>query len=223
MQYSIVEGSRTPARPKMRGRCAFCNAETISRCGTKRAWHWSHKVKIDCDPWWETEIDWHRNWKSEFPEAWRETIVTGADGKKHVADVRSPKGFCVEFQHSYISAEKLDERERFHPKLVWVVDGLRLKRDRSTFFSHLYTKSPSRSRPQSFELNYRVPQIMKRWSDSRTHVYFDFGEQILWEMSPWRGNWQAFVSPVERTEFVKALSNGKKPTRFPISTISSQL
>lgn len=211
MQFSLVDEKRVVPRPKLRGTCPYCGAETVAKCGSVKVWHWAHVSRHECDQWWESETEWHRNWKSNFPENWRERIEFAIDGEKHVADIKTPKGYTIEFQHSHIEAAEREQREAFHKKLIWVVDGLRLKRDRSTFFDHLDTKSPSTSKPRSYELNYRVPQILRRWADSRTHVYFDFGQCILWEMPPQRGVWQAYISPVLKSEFIEAISDGRKP------------
>ncbi len=56
-----------------------------------------------CDPWWENETEWHRKWKGNFAEEWQEVILTdGITDEKHIADIRTPYGLVVEFQHSHI-------------------------------------------------------------------------------------------------------------------------
>ena len=85
--------------------------------------HWAHAAARDWDPWWETETEWHRNWKARFPEAWQEVPQTAADGEVHRADVLTPKGLTLEFQHSALRDDERASREAFHQQLVWIVDG----------------------------------------------------------------------------------------------------
>jgi hypothetical protein len=57
---------------------------------------------LTCDHWWESETQWHRNWKNEFPESWQEIVHTSENGEKHVADVKTENGIVLEFQHSFL-------------------------------------------------------------------------------------------------------------------------
>lgn len=124
MQYSSVDGKKFPPFPKGRGICSVCDSETIAKCGEKVMWHWAHKSKMDCDPWWENETEWHRNWKEHFPENFREIVhLCGVTGEKHRADIKSDKGIILEIQNSPISLEELRAREDFYKNMVWIVNG----------------------------------------------------------------------------------------------------
>ena len=128
MQYSTVNGHRVLPFPKGRGVCDMCGAETLAKCGEKVMWHWAHKSKKDCDPWWENETEWHRNWKSEFPEGFREIVFECPEtGEKHRADIVTDKGMVLEIQNSPISLEELRSREAFYKNLVWIVNGMKFK------------------------------------------------------------------------------------------------
>lgn len=128
MQYSIVDGQRTEARPQLHGLCICCNKPTYSACGKLITWHWRHQNKKDCDDWWETETEWHREWKSRFPATWREVIqFDKLDQEKHIADVKTDSGVVLEFQNSPITVDELKSREYFYDKMIWVVNGVGFK------------------------------------------------------------------------------------------------
>lgn len=74
------------------------------------------------------ESIWHREWKEAFPVSFREkTFYSVEQGCHHRADVHTPCGTTIEFQHSPISLEELRSREAFYPNLVWVVNGKKFK------------------------------------------------------------------------------------------------
>ena len=111
-----------------------CNGEVIAKCGTHRVSHWAHRGMRDCDTWAEKETDWHRAWKNNFPAECQEFIQhDGQSGEKHIADVRTPHGLVIEFQHSHLDPLERAARERFYGNMVWVVDGTRLQRDYPRF------------------------------------------------------------------------------------------
>jgi hypothetical protein len=83
----------------------------------------------DCDTWAEKETDWHRAWKNNFPPECQEFVQHDEQsGEKHIADVRTPHGLVIEFQHSPLDPLERAARERFYGNMVWVVDGTRLQR-----------------------------------------------------------------------------------------------
>jgi competence protein CoiA len=128
MQYSLVNGERIEAHPNLVGRCICCNKPTYSACGKIFAWHWRHKNKRHCDAGWEPETNWHREWKSRFPEEWREIIHYDTEtNEKHIADIKTDKGVIIEFQNSPISFDELTSPEQFYKTLVWVVNGISFK------------------------------------------------------------------------------------------------
>lgn len=123
-----VDGIPSPPEPHARGKCLGCGAAMVSKTGRVRS-HWAHAVSKDWDPWWETETPWHRAWKARFPENWREIAETATDGEIHRADVRTPNGLVLEFQHSSLRDDELASRNAFYPNLIWVLDGLTFKQN----------------------------------------------------------------------------------------------
>lgn len=123
MQFAFVNGKRSEAFAKGRGICPLCNSIMIAKCGQRHISHWAHHRDKNCDPWWENETEWHREWKNIFPEECREVSHTADDGEIHRADIKTHTGIVIEFQHSNMSDEERMSREEFYKNLVWVIDG----------------------------------------------------------------------------------------------------
>lgn len=123
MQYAQIGAERREAFPGGRGMCPICGSPTVAKCGARVIHHWAHATRRDCDPWWENETDWHREWKNLFPEECREISYTAPDGEIHRADLVTPSGIVIEFQHSQMSDAERLSRESFYRNLIWVVDG----------------------------------------------------------------------------------------------------
>lgn len=181
MKYSLVNGERQEAQPKLGGTCPACGNATLAKCGKINAWHWAHRGKRICDPWWENETEWHRSWKNRFPVDWQEVVHYSDDGEKHIADVKTGDGWAIEFQHSRISPEERLSREVFYKKLVWVVDGARVKRDLKQFSASWEGGVPLGNGPRK-RICSEPCSILKEWSDSTALVFLDFGhiDFIFW-------------------------------------------
>lgn len=102
--------------------CPFCNETVIAVCGEINIHHWRHDINSKCDPWKESETDWHRTWKEKFPIEWREFIITKY-GEKHIADIRTDSGLIVEFQNSSISSTTIKVRETFYENMIWLINA----------------------------------------------------------------------------------------------------
>ena len=133
MKFALIEGRRREAQPNLLGQCPSCERPMVAKCGEERIWHWAHQGTRTCDSWWEPETEWHRAWKGKFPIAWQEVIHPAENGEKHIADVKTDHGWVIEFQYSFIKPDERRSRNAFYPKLVWVVNGTRRKRDRAQF------------------------------------------------------------------------------------------
>lgn len=128
MKYSLVNNSRVEAFKGGKGFCLFCGEPTIAKCGTKNINHWAHRSNINCDPWWENETEWHRNWKDCFPKEWQEIIhFDELTGEKHIADIKTSKGLVIELQNSPISPKELESRENFYKNMIWIINGEHFK------------------------------------------------------------------------------------------------
>jgi competence protein CoiA len=114
MQIAIVDDKRTEAFPGGRGVCPICDSKTIAKCGPRVMHHWAHYRVKDCDPWWENETQWHRDWKNRFPVDCREVSHIAKDGEIHRADIKTPTGIVIEIQHSSMTDAERIFREEFY-------------------------------------------------------------------------------------------------------------
>jgi competence protein CoiA len=123
MQFALVDNNRVEAFSDGRGLCPICGSEMIAKCGPRIMHHWAHHRPKDCDPWWENETPWHREWKNLFPIECREVSHTADDGEIHRADIKTTTGIIIEVQHSSMTDSERQSRETFYGNLVWVIDG----------------------------------------------------------------------------------------------------
>jgi len=174
MKYALVDGEKREAKTGLKGLCPSCQSQMIPRCGDLRDDHWAHKGKRQCDPWWENETRWHRAWKNNYPKNSQEVVHFDQDsGEKHIADVKTLDGLIIEFQHSYIKAEESKSRELFYKKMLWVVDGTRLKRDFKRFLKGI-NNVHSTNKKGVYILHFPVECFPKTWLNSSVPVIFDF-------------------------------------------------
>jgi hypothetical protein len=209
MKFALINGLRQEAQPNLSGQCPSCSQSMIAKCGEIKIWHWAHKGRRTCDPWWENESEWHRKWKGLFPEDWQEVVHQANNGEKHIADVKTDQGWAIEFQHSYINPEERRSRNGFYQKLVWVVDGTRRKRDRAQFSNALNEGMPVGSNSQIRRAFSEECALLKEWKDCNAPVFIDFGgEQILWWLLKGNADGSAYVAPFSHSEFVNFLRGG---------------
>ena len=193
MRFALVNNERTEAKHKLNGICPACYQPVIPKCGTLKIHHWAHSSKKSCDSWWETETEWHRTWKNNFPEDWQEFVLFDENtGEKHIADVRNKYGLVVEFQHSYLDVQERISRENFYKNMVWVVDGTRLKGDYPRFVKERkYFKQIEKN--CYFFVNHPEKCFPVAWTESSVPVIFDFQETILVESALQNNLWCLLV------------------------------
>ncbi|MBU2912699.1 competence protein CoiA [Reichenbachiella agariperforans] len=174
MKFALIDGSRTEASKGATGSCPVCGSDLIAKCGELKINHWAHKKIRNCDTWWESETEWHRSWKNKFPTDWQEYAFTDdTSGEKHIADIFSEHGWVVEFQHSHIKPEERISRENFYKKMVWVVDGTRLKRDYPRFIK---AKDDFRRAGKlgHYFVDFPEEAFPRLWLSGKVPVIFDF-------------------------------------------------
>jgi len=121
MEFAISENNeRIVATPGANAFCELCGETMIPKCGPIKIHHWAHKSKRNCDPWWEPETDWHRNWKNLVDANLREKVIV-KNGVKHRADIQLLSGIVVELQNSPLSIDERCERETFYEKMLWII------------------------------------------------------------------------------------------------------
>jgi competence protein CoiA len=202
MRFALVNGQLQEAQPDLSGECRSCGEPTVAKCGEMRVWHWAHKGRRHCDPWWESETEWHRIWKDQFPAEWQEVIHPVGDGERHIADVKTSQGWVIEFQHSYIKPEERRSREAFYPKLIWVVDGTRRQRDRVQLANALRVGVPIGNWARKAFAD--DCGLLREWSDSSAPVFFDLGEIVLWWFFAKNRHGSLYVAPYSRDQFIES-------------------
>lgn len=206
MRFAIVNGERQEAQKGTIGLCICCNSPMVAKCGAKKLHHWSHKGKLDCDPWWENETEWHRNWKSQFPKDWQEIVHKGDNGEIHRADVKTEHGWVLEFQFSKIEPRERKERTGFYKKIIWVVYGPKRKKDPARFFSSLKAGQPFED-PfilRAFDVSSSGSELVRDWENENVPVFFDFNEpNILWSLLPRNPQSKQVVVAFSRQKFIE--------------------
>jgi len=191
-----------------------------AKCGEHRVHHWAHRATRRCDRWWEPETEWHRAWKNLFPEDWQEIIHPTESGEKHIADVKTESGVVLEFQHSCLREDERKAREKFYPKMVWVVNGRRRKLDKKQFFACFDARRVVNSEPRIVPVLWKEGALLRDWGGSRVPVYFDFRDSepedavrfdapTLWRLNPCDPNGKAYLAAVPKAGFLRAHLNGE--------------
>jgi competence protein CoiA len=212
MRFGFMQHLRMEAQPGLSGLCCACGGAVIAKCGTQRIWHWAHVKRVNCDDWWEPETEWHRAWKSNFPEDWQEYVSTDElTGERHIADVRTDKGLVIEFQHSHLVPRERVAREAFYRHMVWVVDGTRLKRDEKRFEKR--GNYCNILKPRLYWMNCPELFFHRAWVNSKVPVIFDFGRESIWCLFPGRVGRTARFSELSPKAFINAVHTGDWSTR----------
>jgi hypothetical protein len=218
MRFAIINDEKTAPQPKLHGHCPHCGEEVISKCGKVKVWHWAHKSREVCDPWWENETEWHRAWKDNFPKEWQEISALDPEtGETHIADVKTPHGMVVEFQHSVMPIEEMAARERFYGNMIWIVDGLRGELDLSYFRMGLGS-TPIQTNPLAYGFAwYGKSRIMHNWSEAKSRVFIDFGDSltkgppVVWRLVLFdKEQKQGAVGPYPKHLLIEAILRGQE-------------
>ncbi len=219
MKFAMVNGIKSEATPNLRGTCPLCESELVAKCGEVKVHHWAHKSNRNCDQWWEKETEWHRNWKNLFPIDWQEKVFKNNEtNEKHIADIYTPQGLTLEFQHSFIKSEERLSRENFYNNLIWIVDGTRIKRDFSKFCKN-YSSLMSTPFLGVLHILFADEIFPKNWLNSKVPVIFDFKgaetsssqekelSEILWALYPSKIDNQSIVFSFNREPLIQMLTH----------------
>lgn len=199
MKFALVNGERETALPTVTGECVGCGTQMVPKCGKIRIHHWAHKGHRLCDPWWENETSWHREWKDKFPAHWQEVVHTASDGERHIADVKTKDGWVIEFQHSYLRPEERRSRCAFYSKLIWIVDGTRRKRDVTQFLNSV---NHGLAIGAARRISSSGCALIRDWSENTAPLFFDFGAGALWWLAGRADDGAAWIAPYSRTDFI---------------------
>jgi len=211
MRYALVDGLRREAERGLKGECQFDHHSMIPKCGNKRRPYWAHRAGYACDHWWDNETQWHRDWKSLFPTEWQEVVHKSESGEKHIADVKTDKGWVFEFQNSPISIEERQSRDSFYSKLIWVVNGTRRKKDFPEFAKVWGEGRPIVGKGWLRKVRISECPLLQEWANCDTPVFFDFGtgENILWLLPKCRDGKREHIAIFTRPNLVQPHLEGK--------------
>lgn len=215
MKFAIV-GNNKHQRPTkgVKGFCPVCGEEVLAKCGNIKAHYWSHLANSKC-VYKGNKGEWHLSWQNEFPDDWQEVLLINPEnGEKNLADVRSPKGFILEFQHSHIKEEEKTAREQFYKNMCWVVDGLNWIKIRS-YFENRYKDKAEENIVEKFQIDrYDYETIFSFvWASSAVPIFYDFydknsvADQEKWQnylycCFPYKKFIGFQVVPIKRQDFL---------------------
>lgn len=209
MRFALSDKQRIDATPGALGVCPGCNADMLARCGTKKVWHWAHKGRRHCDHWWENETQWHRDWKNRFLSDWQEVPARDESGELHIADIKTPYGLVVEFQHSAIKLDEVEKRTNFYGHVIWIIDGNRRPTDRTQ-----YERMLSENRPERFDsvniynIYCEETRLLKEWGSLGKIVGFDFGGDNLCLLTAAQGR-RRYLFNFPKAELARLIAEDK--------------
>ena len=104
--------------------CPICRELVIPKCGKLVAPHFAHKSKSECaSEQYDRKTPWHYKWQNKIinpkPGVNVEVRIKGEYLK--IADVVTPSGIIIEFQHSPLTLEERLLRESHYKNMVWVI------------------------------------------------------------------------------------------------------
>ncbi len=175
MKFALVNEIKTEPHPTLKGKCPACGAEMIPKCGDIKVHHWAHNRGRICDPWWENETSWHRDWKNQFPVDWQEVPCKDENGVIHIADVKRPDGFYIEFQNSPISKDEVESRNQYYKNLVWVLNGCRSSVDQEKMSSAKGFVNGE----GIFDITKLKLRIVHNWKNLAKNIFIDFNDSNL--------------------------------------------
>jgi len=212
MKFALVNGKKEEATKGAKGVCPSCGSELIARCGEVKINHWAHKGNRNCDPWWENETDWHREWKNRFETEWQEVVHKDeATGEIHIADITTPHGWTIEIQHSPMDDEERKARSIFYKKIVWVIDGTRRKTDIDQLSRLLASGIRLKTKLLTLAVNPgNKNRLLAEWYNNDSFVFFDFkqidrdGQRIIWFALPKLELKDAYIPTFSNDLFIQA-------------------
>lgn len=192
------DNQRIKAVPKGKSTCPICKERMIAKCGEINIWHWSHKIKSNCDNWWEPESLWHINWKQNFSVEQQEVIIGN-----HIADIKTKDGIVIELQNSSLSSLKIKEREEHYKNMLWILNG-------ETFGKGFEFKNSIGKGLFTFCWKHAP----RTWKIANKEIFLDLGDYLflikrIYPKSPLRG----YGKILTREEFLKEVKNGEETKR----------
>lgn len=99
--------------------CPICHTAVTSKMYRAKKPHFAHISNRDCDKWSEGETEWHYSWKELVRNGFYERVIY-----PHRADILGNNNTVIELQHSPISGDNIEQREKFYGEMIWLLDGV---------------------------------------------------------------------------------------------------
>jgi competence protein CoiA len=122
--------------------------------------------------------------------------------------VKTDRGWVIEFQHSYLNPEERRSRNTFYPKLLWVVDGARRKRDGAQFLKAWKEGVPVGTNSALRKAVSDECVLLREWASSQAPIFFDFGGKLLWWLLSKSHDGSAYLAPFSRADFIEIHRGG---------------
>lgn len=118
--------------------------------------------------------------------------------------MKTGRGWVIEFQHSYLKPEERRSREAFYPKLIWVVDGTRRKRDRAQLIRAWNESVPVSGNSLVRKAFSDDCRLLREWAASNAPIFLDLGEmERLWWLFAKSPNAWVYLAPFPRVQFIE--------------------
>jgi len=211
---ALVNGVLARATRGARGACPSCGDEVYARIPDHAIRHWAHIPLPDgeargCDNARGEMTEWHLEWQNERTDLTC-IEVSGPDGI-HKADVITPGGFIIEFQHSLIPREDIESREQYWRKGMWVLDGTPREDDDEERVR--IRRKPDQSPADQWRM-FEWPRAPLLISRAEWPCWIDLGEKVgLLQVELLHHNRQPLAGNgwlVDRQWFVDEIVNGKR-------------
>jgi hypothetical protein len=188
-----------------RAHCPGCRGDVYARLPPGVTRHWAHLPlpdgqERDCDHDAGEMTEWHRSWQYTRTDPNFIEVVRG----DFRADVINAGDFVIEFQHSGLSPEKVEQREQFWGRGLWVVDGT----ERDGYNSISVMRKPTQAADDPWR-SYRWPRSPSLLFRAKWPCWIDLGEPGLlqvWGAEAGRGN--GWLVPTQW--FIDEVVNGTK-------------
>lgn len=205
MIVAEFEGRLSTAIAGSRARCPGCKGAVYARLPPGITRHWAHLPlpdgqERDCDHDAGEMSEWHRAWQYTRTDPTCIEVVRG----QFRADVINAGEFVIEFQHSALPPQKVEQREQFWGRGLWVVDGTERGADNSI----TVRRKPTQPADDPWR-SYRWPRSPSLLFRAKWPCWIDLGESGLlqvWGAEAGRGNgWL-----VSKQWFVDEVVNGTR-------------
>jgi len=118
--------------------------------------------------------------------------------------VKTDRGWVIEFQHSSMKPEERRSREAFYPKLIWVVDGTRRKRDRAQLIGAWKEGVPVGGNSLVRKAFSDDCRLLREWAGSDAPIFLDLGDtEALWWLFAKSTNGSAYFHLFSRAQFIE--------------------